>query len=211
MLLEHPADQLSRCQGLDLLDDEAVSAHDPAAPHVQHLHRGYEIVLGDGEDVQILRRIGDHLLASDGKTHGGQPVTKARRPLELELPGRFAHLGLEAVDDRLCVPVEKCHELGHEPLVLVGLDCAYARPGAPFDVVEQARPAEKLMAPELGIRAGPDWERPQEQVERLTDGVGVGIRTEIARVLAPGASHDGRLGPLVADGDREVGIALVVD
>ncbi len=211
VLLEHPSDQLGQRQGLDLLHDEAVAAHHPPAPHVQHLDGGRELVLGEGEGVEVLRCVGDHLLALDGEADRGQPVAKARRPLELELRRRLAHLGLQPVDDRLGVTVEERHQLRHEPAVLLGLDGAHARARAALDVVEQAGPAEQLVAPQLGVRARPDREGTQEQVERLSDRVGVRIGAEIAGVLAPGAPHHRRLRPLVADGDRQIGIALVVD
>ncbi len=67
------------------------------------------------------------------------------------------------------------------------------------------------MAPELGIRASPDRERPEQQVERLPDRIRVRVGAEIAGVLALRTSHDRGLGPLVADGDRKVRVALVVD
>ena len=67
------------------------------------------------------------------------------------------------------------------------------------------------MAAELGVRAGPDRERAQQQVERLADGVGVRVGAEVAGVLAPCPAHDRRPRPLVTDGDGEVGVALVVD
>jgi len=143
-------------------------------------------------------------LALDREAHSGQAVAQTRRPLELELGGRSAHLGFEAVDDGLGVAIQELHQLGHEPRVLLVTDRADTGARTPLDVIEQAGPTEELMAPELGIRAGPDGERPQQQVEGLPDCVRVRVGTEITRVLAPGTSHHSGLGPLVADGNRKV-------
>ncbi len=211
MLLEHPAYELRCREGLHLLDYEAMPADNPPAPDVEDLHRRDKLVLGDREGVEVLRGIGHHLLALDREADRGQTVTQARRPLELELPCRPAHLGFEAVDDRLGVAVEKLHQLLHEPAVLLGPDRGDARARAPLDVVQQAGSPEELVAPELGVRARPDRERPQQQVERLPDRVRVRVGAEIAGVLPLRASHDRGLGPLVADGDREVRVALVVN
>ena len=75
----------------------------------------------------------------------------------------------------------------------------------------QGRPS-LLVALELVVRAGADRERAQQQVERLADGVGVGVGPEVADALAPLAP---RItigpGPLVVDRDGQERVALVVD
>ena len=64
------------------------------------------------------------------------------------------------------------------------VDLADARARALLDVEEQARPTQPLVAAELVVRAGADGERPQQQVERLADGVGVAVGPEVADALA---------------------------
>ena len=67
-----------------------------------------------------------------------------------------------------------------------------------------------LVAVELVVRAGADRERAQQQVERLADGVGVAVGPEVAHALALAAPHDHGPGPLVAHGDGQERVALVV-
>ena len=67
-------------------------------------------------------------------------------------------------------PLRKEIEVGHQAVVLGVVDGPHARARAPLDVVEQAGPAQPLVAPELGVGAGPHRKRPQQQVEGLPDG-----------------------------------------
>jgi hypothetical protein len=76
---------------------------------------------------------------------------------------------------------------------------------------EQAGPPEPLVVAELVVRAGADREGAQQQVEGLADRVGVAVGAEVADALALGAAHHHGPGPLVAHGDRQERIALVVD
>ena len=69
---------------------------------------------------------------------------------------------------------------------------------------------EPVVALELVVRAGPQREGPQQQVERLADGVGVGVGAEVLDALALAAPHDHGPGPLVVDGHRQERVALVV-
>ena len=48
-----------------------------------------------------------------------------------------------------------------------------ARPRAALDVVEQARPAQPLVADELGVRAGPHREAAHQQIEGRPDRPGM--------------------------------------
>ena len=175
VLLEHPADELCGCERLHLLDDETVTTDDTSTADVKDLHGSGELVFGDREGVKVFRSVGHHLLALDREADRGQTVTQARRPLELELGRRLSHLGLEAVDDRLGIAVEELHQLRHELAVLRGLGRADAGARAPLDVKQQAGSPEELVAPELCIRASPDRERPEQQVEGLADRVRVRV------------------------------------
>ena len=145
VLLEYPPDELWRRERLHLLHNEAVPADNPPAPNMENLHRRGELVLGNSERVQIFGGIGHHLLALDREAHSGQAVAQTRRPLELELGGRSAHLGFEAVDDGLGVAIQELHQLGHESRVLLVTDRADTGARTPLDVIEQAGPTEELM------------------------------------------------------------------
>ncbi len=85
-----------------------------------------------------------------------------------------------------------------------------ARPRAPLDVEQEAGAPQALVPAELGVGAGPHGERAQEQVERLADRPHVGIGTEVPHPAALSAPHHRRAGPVVADGDRQPRVALVV-
>ena len=75
---------------------------------------------------------------------------------------------------------------------------------------EQARPAQALVGPKLGIRAGPDRKRAQQQVERASDGPHVGVGAEVAHAAAFAPPDHRRLGPVVVHGQRQPRVALVV-
>ena len=77
---------------LDLVDDEALAPDDPTPPDVEDLHRRLQLVLGEADDIEVLGRVGHHLLALDGPPDGRQAVADAGRPLELEGGGGAAHL-----------------------------------------------------------------------------------------------------------------------
>ena len=96
------------------------------------------------------------------------------------------------------------------PVVGVVVDLADAGSGALLDVEQQAGPAEPLVPPELVVAAGAQGERAQQQVERLADGIGVAVRTEVAHALALPPPHHHGPGPLVAHGHGQERVALVV-
>ena len=120
------------------------------------------------------------------------------------------HLGLQARQDRLGVAGEEPHQVLDVAVVRLVVDGADARSRAAVDVEEQARPAQALVPDELGVRARADREAPDEEVERLADGVGVPVGAEVAHALALAPPDDGRTGPLLVQRDGEPGVALVV-
>ncbi len=83
------------------------------------------------------------------------------RAAEASLHGRL-ELPLER---RRCRPPRKVTRSATRPVVLLVVDGPHARARAPLDVEEQAGPAQALVVAELGVRAGPHRERPQQQVE----------------------------------------------
>ena len=107
-------------------------------------------------------------------------------------------------------PSRNSHSSVDELAVRHLVDLADARPGALLDVEQQARPAEPLVLVELRRAARADREAAQQQIERVADGVGVGVRPEVAGALALAAAHHHRPRPLLVDGDRQERVALVV-
>ena len=120
------------------------------------------------------------------------------------------HLSLQPLQDGLGVPVEKGHQIADQASVGLVIDRLDARTAAFLDVVQEARLAQPLMGAELVVAAGSDRERAQQRVQRLADGIGVGVRPEVqvALVLGPPAHHGP--GPLVTHRHRQKRVALVV-
>ena len=195
--LDHVAHQLRRGEVLDLVDDEALAADDPALAHEEHLDGGLELVVGDAEHVEVLRALGHHLLLLDRLLHAGEPVAQPGGLLELELAGRLVHAGLELLHDRVGVAVEELEQRLDVLVVLLLGDLADARARALLDVEQEAGPAEALVLVELVVRAGAQREGAQQQVEGLPDGVGVAVGPEVLDALALAAPHHHRAGPLV--------------
>ena len=83
-VLEHVADEQRRSEVLHLVDDEPLATSDTTLPHEEHLHRGFELVLGDADDIEILVASCDHLLLLDGLVNARQAVAEAGCALELE-------------------------------------------------------------------------------------------------------------------------------
>ena len=207
---EDLADELCGRQVLGLVEYESLAPDDPALPDEEHLHGRFEIVVGETDHVEVLVAIGHHLLTLDRLAHRCEAVANARRPLELECVRRFAHLGLEPLHDRVGLTVEELEELGDEPVVGRLVDLPDAGAAALLDVEEQARPSLPLVVRELVVAARTHGEGPQEQVERLADGVGVSVRAEVAHALAPCPPHDHGPRPLVVERHGEERVALVV-
>ena len=174
--VDHPAWR----QRLDLVEHEPLAPHDPALAHEEHLHGRFEFVVREPDHVDILVAVGHHLLALDRPPHGRQPITHVGRPLVLHLVGGPPHLGLEAVDDVVGVAVEEVAQLGDELAIGHLVYLADARPAALLDVEQQARPPQPLVLAELPRAARADRERPQQQIERVADRVGVGVGPEVA-------------------------------
>jgi hypothetical protein len=74
------------------------------------------------------------------------------------------------------VPVQEVEQLADQRLVVGRADGVDAGRRALLDVGVEAGPAQLAVPVQLVVVAGADGERPQQQVERLPDGVGVGER-----------------------------------
>ncbi len=209
-LFEQSTDELGTTDVLHLVDHQTLAAHDPPLPDHEDLHRRLERVLDHADGVVVLLLGVHHLLPLDRLAHGDDLVAEAGRPLELQLVAGLVHLLVETVEDGRRLAVEEVDELGDERHVLVGGDRAHAGCHALLDVRVQARTPEPGVAVELVLGARADREGAQEEVEGLPDRVGVGVRAEVADTLALRPPHHHRPGPLLVEGDGEVGVGLVV-
>ena len=89
-------------------------------------------------------------------------------------------------------------------------DVADAGCRALVDVAEQAGPPDLGRALEDAVAARAHREDPQQQVDGLPDRPGVAVGAEVAGALALGPAPDHHPRELVADGDREPRVGLVV-
>ncbi len=152
----------------------------------------------------------DHLLALDRLADARKLVADTRREFVLLRVGSILHPRIEPLQHRVVLAVEEREQLADELVVLRVVDRVDARRRALLDVGVEARPAEAMVPIELRLRARPDRERPQQEVERLPDRVRMRVRTEVAHALALGAAQHHRPGPLLVESDREVRVRLVV-
>ena len=75
---------------------------------------------------------------------------------------------------------------------------------------QQARTAQSGVAVELVVAACADRESSQQQIQCLSDGIGVPERAEVAVARLLLATHHHRPGPFVHKRERQEGIAFVV-
>ncbi len=209
-LLERVFHQARRVDGLDLVRDPAALAADASAADVEDLDRGFELVLGDGDQVGV-RGVGE----DDGALLHGAPqrlrvVAQPGRALVLHVLGRLRHVLLEAPDVRPGAARHEVAEVPGEVPVFLGGDTSDAGRGALADVTEEAGAAGPLGVLEDAGGAGAHGEDPEHQVDGLADRPGVAVRAEVAHALLLGAAHDLDARELLVERDREVGIALVV-
>ena len=108
------------------------------------------------------------------------------------------------------LPAMKSQKSIDDLAVFLGGDLTGARGRALADVAEQARPADLLRPPEHPGRAGPGREHPQQHVQRFPDRPGVGVRPEVPDALAVRAAHHLQPRVLLAEGDGEFRVGLVV-
>ena len=207
---EHTGDELRSVECLHLVHDEPSLAHHPPLAHEEQLDGRFQLVVADADYVEVLVAGPSELLFLDGTPDAGEPIPQPGRQLELELGRRIGHALGEIVDDRVGIAFEEAHQFSDEPVIFVAPDLSHARPCALLDVVQQARPANPLVGGQLVVAARADRERPQQQVERLADRVGVPVGSEVpVAALAPTA-HDHGARPLVEQGHRQKRVRLVV-
>ena len=61
--LEDLADELGIGEVFGLVEDEPLAPHDAPLAHEEDLHRRFEIVVGNADDIEVLVAVRHHLLA----------------------------------------------------------------------------------------------------------------------------------------------------
>ena len=203
-------DQLGRAALLDAIGDPAALAADPAAAHVEDLHRDLERVLGQGDHVGAGAVAEDDGLLLQRLLERAEVVAQPGGLLEVERLGGGVHLGPDALDEGVGVAADEVAEVVDDRAVVLGADVADAGRGALVDVAEQAGPADLAGPLEDPVAARAHREHPQQLVDGLADRPGVAVGAEVLGALALGAAADHHPRELVADGHREPRVGLVV-
>ena len=85
-LFEDAIDEPTRTDIFDLVDDEALASDHSTLAHVEDLHRGFQVVVGEADHVDVLAALGNHLLLLDRPMNSGR-AGRARAP-RARTPGR---------------------------------------------------------------------------------------------------------------------------
>ena len=204
-------DELGRAALVGAVGHPAALAADPAAADVEDLDGDLERVLGERDHVGVgavaehdgllLQRLAP---ARRGRRAAGRP-SRSRAPRWR----RTSPCSIRAMNG-LVLPAMKSQKSSTIAAVLLRGDVADAGRRALVDVAEQARPADLRGALEDAVGARAHREDAQQEVDGLADRPGVAVGAEVAGALALGAAPDHHPRELVADGDREPRVGLVV-
>ncbi len=162
------------------------------------------------DGVEVLLRAGDHDLFGQGRLHRAQLVADAGGGLVVLLLRLRRHLLAQRLRRAVGVALDEGHQAAQQLVVLLGGHLAGAGRAALADVEQQAGALGPRVAVEHPLGAGADRVDPQQQVEGLADGVGVGIGPEVAGAVVAGVAAHHRPRHLLAQRDGEVGVGLVV-
>ena len=188
----------------------ATFAADSSRPHVEDLNRHLERVGGHGEHICV-GAVRQH----DGVSFGGlaqriQRVADHRRPLVLLGFGRGPHLpGQLALQGASLARPERTEIVG-DLTVLVGGHSSDAGSRTFADVTEQAGTIRGHRIAEDAVAARSHREDPEQQIHRFPNRPRLTERPVVAPALALDAATDEDPGELLAPGDAQPRIRLVV-
>ena len=204
------ADHLAVVVGVETFDDPAALAADPAAAHMEYLHRHLQVVGVDGDDVGVGAVTEHDGLLLHRPAQGVDVVAQPGRPLEIEILGSRGHIPFELMDQLVGAAGQEVAEVTDDASVLVGRDTVDARCRTFIDVAEKARPVHLPMPFEHPVGAGPRRKHAGQQIDGLADRPGVRIRAEVAHTALARAAIDGEPRILLVQGDGQHGIGFVV-
>ena len=207
---EHAAHQFRLVEFLGLVDNEASATHNPSLAHKKDLDRRFQFIIEHADHVNIGTASEHHLLFLDRLADRGEPVSEVPRPLVGQRVACLVHLRGELGDHLIGIARKEADEFADHPVVGIFVNLTDARARAFLDVVQQTRLAQFLVPPELVVRTGANRKRPQQQVERLANGVRLTVWPEVAVALLASTSDDHRPGPLVHHRQTQERIRLVV-
>ena len=210
VLLDEPGqDLLVRriARGVQQVD---VPADELAVAQHEQLDGRLVVLAGHADEVQLGLRERLHLLALHRPLDGPDLVAQGGGALVLGPLGGDRHLGPQCLDERLLPTLQEQLHLG-DVLRVVGLgDRLDARALAALDVIQQARPLERLDPVRDLHRAGPEREQASDQVHRLVDARRRRVWPEVAAPVVDELARPLDAREVVAVGDLDVRVALVV-
>ena len=164
-------------------------------------------LIGDGEDIGLLRiaRI-DALLALDGR-EGRDAVAQARGALDFQSLCGGAHVLRQPVAHGAALAGEKVPGFLHQQAIVLCRDLARAGTRATLDLPEQAGPRAVLV---IAVRAGAQEEGALQGVERAVDRPDAGEGAEEVALAIARAAMLGELRGVMVAGEQDIGKALVV-
>ncbi len=209
-VLEHNLDEFGEGHIEFFVHNPAAHTADATTTNDELLHSGRELVVGYTKDVRV-DVVGENNGAlGECRVHGAKLVAVPRRGFVVEFCRGRLHLFGDEGGVTAIVARHKRGEIERNGLVLFFSHPSDAGRGALADVPEQAGPARLRGAFVGGVGAAPHGEDLEHQVDGLADGPDLGVRAKVACALEVAVAGDQHPRHLVLQGDRQIGVRLVV-
>ncbi len=193
-----------------LLDDPASLTANPAAAHVEHLHRGFQVIVGECDDISI-GAVSEHdRLLFQYSFDRTDVITQPRRPLKVEFCSGGIHLALQITGKAVGPTRHEIAEVTHDPAMFLRADSADTGRRAFIDIAEQTGTLDLRVPLEHSAGTGTRRKDPREQIERLPNRPGVRVRSEVAHTFATWAAINHQPRELLVECHRKHRIGLVV-
>ena len=193
-----------------LLDDPASLTANTAATHVEHLHRGFQVIVGECDNVGI-GAVSEHdRLLFQYPLNRTDVIAQPRRPLKVEFCSGGIHLALQITGKAVGPARQEVTEVTHDPAMFLRADSADTGRRAFIDIAEQTGTFDLPVPLEHSAGTGTRREDPGQQIQRLPDRPGVRVRSEVAHTFAARAAIDHQPRELLVEGHRKHRIGLVV-
>ena len=193
-----------------LFDDPAALPTNPPAADVEHLNGGFQIVVGESDDVSVGAVAEHDGLLLQGPLQRTEVVAQPCGAFEIQIFGRGVHLLFQTAGEPVGLAGQEVAEVQHDLPVLLGADPPDAWRRAFVDVAQQARAVDLVVPLEHSGRTGARREDAGQQIQGLPDGPGMRVGPEVADTLSAWAPIDHQPGVLLVERDREHRVGLVV-